>query len=525
MTESQRSRQKGRPPVRTRVVRLLLATAVGASGVVGGAVWTTSPLAAQGVGGASIDLTLERMVELGLRDSYSVRQLRLGIERTRSLLRAEQAGLRSRVELEVTAPQFQSLSEHRWNSTLQRNELVYDQSRRWEVELSVRQPVIVFGVPTNGYLSLNNRMYRYVQIEEDERDVRYYNRYFVAYEQPLFQPNEMRNDLVRAELGLERAELEFQGDVVEMIEELADDYFELFEIAYEGELAAELIRDLEAAAEAARRLAELDPQRGIDVDQLRVALANAREDQQEAESNYRLNVSEIKQRLRLNPADVLTVRPEVEVRALRIDEQRALEYAMSLAPRLRRLEMELQESELELQETRGRNGFRVNVELTYGREVQDPRFGALWTEPRNSYTINVDAYLPLWDWGQRDHRIAAEEFALRRTELEAEEARSSLENDVRNEIQRVEEYQQRALNMQDNLTLARQITDQALTRYAAGEITLVDVLQTVQRESQTGENFLDTYLGYREALLRLQQLTFYDFLHDSPLLERFTIDW
>ena len=50
---------------------------------------TTAVSAQEGV----LELTLERMVDFGLRDSYGIRRLQLGIERTRSLLRAEQAGL------------------------------------------------------------------------------------------------------------------------------------------------------------------------------------------------------------------------------------------------------------------------------------------------------------------------------------------------------------------------------------------------------------------------------------------------
>ncbi len=101
---------------------------------------------------APIDLTLDRMVELGLRDSYRVRHLQLEVERTRSLLSAERAGLKSRVSLNISAPQFQAISDNKWNSTLQRNELIREDTRRFQMDLSVRQPVILFGYPTNGVL-------------------------------------------------------------------------------------------------------------------------------------------------------------------------------------------------------------------------------------------------------------------------------------------------------------------------------------------------------------------------------------
>src|SRR5690606_14244694 len=125
--------------------------------------------------------------------------------------------------LNISAPQFQKISDNKWNSTLQRNELVREDTRRFQAEMSVRQPVILFGYPTNGVLSLNNRVYRYTQVDGDERDTTFYNRYFIAYNQPLFQPNSMKNDLEAAELNLEKAELRYAGDVVGAIDDLASD--------------------------------------------------------------------------------------------------------------------------------------------------------------------------------------------------------------------------------------------------------------------------------------------------------------
>jgi outer membrane protein len=482
-----------------------------------------TPVAAQAVQGQVVDLSVERMVELGLRDSYRVRQLVLGIERERNFLRAQQAGLRSRVELEVSAPEFSSISEYKYNSTLQRDELVFENTRRWEAELSVRQPVILFGFPTNGYLSLNNRMYRYTQYADD-RDIRFYNRYFIGYNQPLFQPNRMKNNLEEAELDLERSELDYRSDVVRMIDDLVDDYFDLFETAYERVIAEEFLQHITVASEAAAEVIVRDSSRSIEADQIRVELANAREDLQQSRSGYRLQSEEIKQRLRLAPADSVVLEPVIAVRPVRVDAGRAIDLAMNAAPRLRRLAIQLRENEIQLDETRGNNSFRMNIGFTYGREMQDPHFDRLWTEPRNSYTVDVTATIPIWDWGQRKYRVQASEINLQRTRLSTEEAMTDIETNVRNQVRNLEEYQQRALNMQENRELAHEITLSTIERYRQGEVTLVDVLQTIDRESSTAENFLDAFLGYRGALQRLQELTYYDFEMDMPILDRFIID-
>jgi outer membrane protein len=470
-----------------------------------------------------VDLTLERLVELGLRDSYRVRQLQLDIERTRSLLRAEQAGLRSRVELEIAAPEFEVLSEEKWNSDLQRNELISENTQRWELDLSIRQPVILFGFPTNGHLSLNNRIYRYRQLGNQE-DVSYYNRYFIGYNQPLFQPNRMKNDLEEARMDLERSELEYTGDVIGIVDDLAEDYYELLQAAYERVIAAAEVSDLEDAMSAAQERVAADSTRAIELDQLRVELANAREEWQQAGSSFRLNATSIKQRLRLAANDSIVIDPVLHVQPANVDSARAVELATTLAPRLRQLALTRREDEIRLEETRGNDSFRMNVGLTYGREMQDPRFEQLWSEPSNSYTINVSGYIPLWDWGERKHRIQAQRYSLERTDLAIEEARTSIVTEVASEIRNIEEFEQRALNMQENLGFAQQITTTTIHRYRTGEVDLVGLLQTIDREATTARNLLDAYLGLQNALLRLQQLTYYDFESDMPLLDRFRIE-
>ncbi len=258
--------------------------------------------------GAVVELTLERMVELALSTSYRVRQLNLSIDRTRHYLQAQEARLKSRVDMEFSAPEFRAISDTEWNSELQRDEIVHENTRRWEAELSVRQPVILFGVPTNGYLSLNNRMYRYTQRDEDgDRDIRYYNRYFVRYTQPLFQPNNLKNNLEEAELDLEDAELNFQDDVVGLVDDLSDDYFELFDDAYHRVINTDHVTNLEAAMAIAREAALSDSTRTIEEDQLRVELANAGEQLQRAQSEFRLGAARIKQRLQIPESDSIAL--------------------------------------------------------------------------------------------------------------------------------------------------------------------------------------------------------------------------
>jgi outer membrane protein len=469
-----------------------------------------------------IDLSLERMVELAMSRSYQVRQLNLSIERDRYNLQAEQARLKSSVDLDLTVPSFRMTSEPKWNSVLQRNEIVQENRRTWEGELAVRQPVILFGYPTNGYLSFNNRMYRYLQIKADgDEDVRYYNRYFIRYTQPLFQPNALKNNLEKAELSLERTRLDFYDDVVGIVDAVSGDYFDLFGDTYGGVINRGLVENLEGSLQLAREMARGDSARTIDVDQVQVELANAREQLQRSESAFRLRASGVKQRLGLLETDSIYLEPAFRLDPMNIDVDEATRFALELTPRMRQLDISLRESEIRLEETKGRGGFRMDLSLSYGRERQDPYFDRIWVDPDNSYTVDVRAYLPIWDWGGRNARIAASRIGIDQTRLRMEEAEIQLRARIRNEVLNVREFQDRTLAMLENLELARAVSASSFRRYESGSIGAFELIQSLRRETDTANNFLDAYIGWEKALLRLQRLTYYDFENDASILEHF----
>lgn len=467
-----------------------------------------------------IDLTLESAVDLAMDNSYRVRQLQIGIEQTRKYLQAERAGLKSQVYMDILSPQVAALSDQKWNADLHRNETIRENTRMWQMDFSIRQPVILFGFPTNGYLSLNNRMYRYDQLNGG-RVTNYYNRYFIRFEQPLFQPNQLKNNLKGAELRLNEAELNFQEDVIDLMDDIAADYYELFEHAYDQVIQRNLIEQLTRAERIAREIVEMDSTREIELSQVQVELTNAREQLKQSESNYRLEASRIKQRLRLNERDSLVVRPELEVKPIEVDVEQAIEFGKNLHPRLQKLEISRNREQIDLENTKGWGGFRANLEVTYGREMEEPRMGELWDEPINSYSVALRAHVPIWDWGQRRARIQAEELSIERVELNWEQAEQEIESEITNAIQNLEEYESRAVAMRINLRMAEQISEQSLDRYQGGIVSVLDLLQSFRRQADTADNFLEAYLGFRQAILRIQQLTYFDFENNQPLLHRF----
>lgn len=472
-----------------------------------------------------LELTMERMVDLTLSSSFRVRRLNLEVQRDRLNLQANQARLKSSVDLDLTIPAFSLTSEPKWNSDLQKNEIIQENTRRWEGEISVRQPVILFGYPTNGYLSFNNRMYRYTQIDDDgQAGTDFYNRYYIRYTQPLFQVNSLKNDLEEAELDLESTRLEFFDDVISIVDNVSETYFDLFEEHYTRTINQEFVANLERALVLAREKAARDSARAIDVDQIQVELANAREVLQESESSIRLESSYVKRELGLQDTDSIFVEPVFQLDPVPVDMESAIEYAMALTPRMRQLAISMRNREMDLEETRSRGGFRMDLSMSYGRERRDEVFDKVWVDPDNSYTVNVDAYLPIWDWGERKARIAASEIRIEQSRLSMEEAQVQIVSTVRNEVLNVRDREGRTMAMRKNVALARGVSETSFQRYREGATTVVDLLLNLRRETDTKENFLEAYLGWRSSLSRLWELTYFDFEIGVPVMERFDME-
>jgi len=469
-----------------------------------------------------IDFTMDSAIEIAMRNSYDVRQLELSIDRSNKWLEAERAGLKSRFYMNLVFPELEAVSDYQYDSNLQRRVLVRENTQLFQANVSIRQPVILFGYPTNGYLSLNNRMYRYTQ-RDGENNTRYYNRYFISFDQPLFQPNRLKFDLEEAQIDLEEQELDYLQDLMRLTQRTVSRYYDLFELSYETALYSNYIEGLEEAEGIVKALVAEDSSRAIELTQVQVELTNAREQLAQNQSDLRLEKSQTKQQLRLSVDDSLVIEPEISLTPITVDREQAIEYGYNLHPSLRLQELDRRGEEIDLINTKGQNSLRLDLEMTYGLEKSDEHYYNLWEDQETSYTLGLNAYIPIWDWGQRRARIEAREISLEKRELYIEEEMAQIETQITNDILNLQEYQRRALSMQENLQRAREISVVSLEQYQDGAISIRDLLQSLERELDTSDNFLQAYLGYRESLMDLIRDTFYDYENGMSMVERFNI--
>jgi len=422
--------------------------------------------------------------------------------------------------MNIRAPQVEAMSDYKWDSDKNRDIIVRENTSRWQMDLSVQQPVILFGYPTNGYLSLNNRIYQYNQkLEGIETD--YYNRYYLRFQQPFFQPNELKNDIEEAKLDLERRELEYIRDRVNLINSISDDYYDLFDYMYRDTIYRRQIENLDAVVGFAAEKAAADTTKNYEYIQAQIELTNARENLLQNNSSIRRESNGIKQRLRMNPEDSVHVAPTVNIVPVTVDKDQAVGYGYNLSPSLKIQSINHRKDEIDLDNSKGWNAFRVNLEMTYGLEKEEQTPRGMWEEYDNSYSVSLFAYVPIWDWGRRKDRIDAERINLKMTELRMEENRNNIRSNIITAAENLIEYQQRAVNLEKSLGMVQQLTDISVQQYRDDLISLQDMLRIASRQRDTELNFIDAYLGYRRSLLWLMVQTYYDYENGISLIDKY----
>ena len=75
--------------------------------------------------------------------------------------------------------------------------------------------------------------------------------------------------------------------------------------------------------------------------------------------------------------------------------------------------------------------------------------------------------------------------------------------------------------MQDNIKIANDILQESIEQYKDSKMLFLNLIQNVIRQKDTGLNFLEIYLEYRESILSLMVNTYYDYENNISLIDKF----
>ncbi len=452
-------------------------------------------------------LDLESAITLALERSWRIEGVQLDLERDQFNLVSSRARLRSNASFDLVIPDFDQSIKEIIDPSTGDPKVLSTRAARYSGALSIRQPL-----PTNGEVSLNGVLYR----TQDELFTytpgkkTYYGRLFLRYEQPILQPNRIRNNIRRAELQLEGTQLSYNDEQIRIVTQVSQDFFELYEKTYLDSLAraeCQRLEELYATGQerfAAGRMPEAD------LLQLEVDLAACRDRASSAAGELAREEAAFKQFIGLSLEEPIAVEMNLEFAPVQIDIQDYIDRAIEQRSDLRRNQMWMESNQMELEERRSEGRLTGEISLTMGLEGRDEtmsRFYDAILDPDQARGAAIEFHLPIWDWGHNKARVEAQLTSIRKLERENEEDLKTIRREVTATAERVLEAQNRLGLLDRSLEAADRSYQLNYAGFQQGEISVQDLLLTQDRLTDARANFLNAYLDWRRALIDLDAVT------------------
>jgi len=454
-----------------------------------------------------IVLDVDLAVRIAQDRSYRMELGRFGLERSRYNLEASRAALKSNASMEFTIPDFDQSIKEIIDPYTGNPRVLSTKGARYSSSLTVRQPL-----PTNGMLSLSGVMNRSTDelFSYTPGHKHYYSRLFLRFQQPILQPNEIKNNIRRAELRLEETELGFRDEEIRIATQVSRSFYEIFELTHADMIAAGEADRLTEIYRIGRQLFEDEVISEVNLVQLEVNLATSRNEASANAGRLEREKDDFKQEIGL-PVDTeieiddsMAYTPEV----INLDAMiaQALQERSDLRATMRRRE----QHEMDLKERKADGRLTGDVSLTLGLEGRGSEMAELYDairDPDQARGATIEFEIPLWDWGRNQAQVNSKQTELDQNYRTEEEQIRTIRREVENAVARVREADSRLQLLQPTVEASARSFTLALQQFESGTLNVQDILLTQEQVRDAHASYLGAFLDYQKALIDLRAVT------------------
>ncbi len=460
-------------------------------------------------------LTLDRALQIAFAESPTIRDVTYSLEISERNLKAQQASLKSQFNLTLT-PYSQS-QDRIFNS------LTADYNTEKVTSSTVRFAIVQPIKWTDGTLqlfeTLNWRKSSSSFISSREQE-NYQSRLTLQFTQPLFTYNRTALSLSELELSLENAHLNYAIQKLNVESQVTTQFFGLYYKQRSVQIAEEEFANsqesyeiIESKVSAGISAPEELYQADLTTANAKATLVNSRMDYQNSLDNFKILLGLALEREIEAAADVKKQLTEVNL-------AEAINHGLEHRMELRQRGISIQNALYGLIRTGAMNEFKASVGLSYGLTGTNEEFSGLFDNAERSQSVELTINVPLFDWGEKKHRLAASQARVESERLSADEERKQVMFEIRQSFRGLQNQRIQIEIAEKNVKNARLTYEINLERYRNGDLSSKDIefYQNQLSREQLGE--IAALINYKLALLELKIRALWDFENNTPVVAK-----
>ncbi len=457
-------------------------------------------------------LTLERALEISETGSPDLQQSLLNLERFKKSLDAQRAALKSRFSLEVTPVGYSN--QRRFDTRV--SEWYTNESFESNARFIVSQPILF----SDGTISLSNE-FGWQSSNSTSSNIEsqvFYNNLFLNFNQPLFTYNRLKMELKQLELSYENANISYAMQRLNLERSVTQFFYNVFMAQRNLSISQEELENTQKSYDIIKNKVEAGLAAREELYQAELNLSQSKSSLQNSEVSFENAKDQLKLYLGMDLYEDILVLADYSVNPVPVDLDKAIENGLNSRMELRQREIDIENSQFDLIQTKSLNEFRGDLNLRLGITGDDPDLANIFKEPTRSPSVQLSFNIPIFDWGEKKARIEAQEAAIKSQELSYSEEKKQIIIGIRQVYRNLQNQLNQIDIAKQNETNAQLTYEINLERYENGDLTGMDLNLYQSQLSNTKLSLAQALINYKIELLNLKIQTLYDFERDEAIL-------
>ena len=462
---------------------------------------------------SQVALTLEKALQIAETGSPDLQLSLLNLERSQKNLEAQRASLKSQLSLQVTPVNYSN--QRRFDTRV--SEWYTNESWTSNARFLISQPIL----PTDGTISLSND-FGWQNSTSDANNTsqskRFYNNLFLNLNQPVFTYNRLKLQLKELELSLENANISYAIQRLNLERNVTQFFYNVFMAQKNLTIAQEELVNTQKSYDIISNKVDAGLAAKEEFYQAELNLSTSKSGLQNSEVAYENAKDELKLYLGMDLYEDILVLADIAANPVKVDMDLAIENGLSSRMELRQREIDIETSQFDMIRTKSSNEFYGDINLRLGISGDNEDLGQIFESPTRSPSANISFNIPIFDWGARKARIAAQEATIKSQELIFSEEKKQIIIGIRQVYRNL----QNQLNQIDiavqNETNAQLTYEINLERYENGDLTGMDLNLYQTQLSEKKLSLAQSLINYKIELLNLKIQSLYDFEKGEPIL-------
>jgi outer membrane protein TolC len=495
-------------PTRNRTVfRRFPAALIRAGGIAAFVMILFSPLQAQ-------ILTLEKALEIAFKNSPSIQEARYQLTISGENLKAQQAGLKSQFLLTLTPL---TLSQTRTFSDLTSRYNTQDLTRS-ALRFSITQPIKW----TDGTLTLVDS-FNWQKAASSYTgfisEATFNNSLTLRLTQPIFTYNRTKMTIRQLELSLENSQINYALQKLSIERQVTQQFLSLYSSRESVKIAEEELKNATESYQIIESKVKAGISAPVELYQADLTRLSSVAGLENKQMSYQNSLDSFKILLGLPLTEEIEIVADIRKKLVEVSLDKAVEHAQANRMELRQRDISIRNALDSLIRVEAENEFKGSIDLSLGLTGVNKQFQNIYDSSNTDKQIAVSFNIPVFDWGQKTHRIGASQASIDTQRLSADELRKQITLEIRQAYRNLQNQTRQIEIAEINVQNAQQTYEINLERYKNGDLSSKDMQFYQLQLSQQKLNEVQALISYKLTVLDLKIRSLWDFEYNRSIMD------